>query len=604
MPITQLPPQLVNQIAAGEVVERPASVLKELLENSLDAGAKRVEVEVEQGGIKLCRVRDDGVGIPAQELPLALSRHATSKIASLEDLEHVASLGFRGEALPSIASVSRLTLISRQRGTDQAWTLGSDEAPGHEPAPAAGQEGTSVEVRDLFYNTPARRRFLKTERTEYSHLDKVARQIALSRFGVAFRLSHNGKAVLNLPAAESLGEQEQRIAAICGREFMQHALYIEHEAGGMHLRGWVARPTFSRSQPDLQHFFLNGRAIRDRVIVSAVRQAYRDVLFHGRHPAYILYLEMDPALVDVNAHPAKHEVRFRDSRPVHDFIRRSVEATLADTRPGHADDSPETEARAGAAGGIQPADFFAGQTALRFPAGGAGRPGGPLGGRVADEAAAYRQLAEQAAVSGEFDDSTDIPPLGFAVAHLHGVYILARNREGLVIVDAHAAHERVTYEGLKQSFESAASGGVQRQPLLIPLRIAVSEAEAALAEVKADSLARLGLVLDRGGPDTITVREVPVLLRNGDIEALVRDVLSDLHETGESNRLEGALMDLLATMACHGSVRANRALTVAEMNALLREMEQTERADQCNHGRPTWTQLSMQDLDRLFQRGR
>ncbi|MGI9291662.1 MAG: DNA mismatch repair endonuclease MutL [Gammaproteobacteria bacterium] len=590
--MTQLPPQLVNQIAAGEVVERPASVLKELLENSLDAGATKVEMDIEQGGIKLCRVRDNGVGIPPDEMPLALSRHATSKIASLEDLEQVASLGFRGEALPSIASVSRLTLISRHKESDQAWLLGTDEVASSEPAPAAGGEGTSVEVRDLFYNTPARRRFLRTERTEYSHLDKIARQIALSRFSVAFRLNHNGKAVLNLPVATSQEEQESRIAAICGQEFIQHALYLEYEANGMRLSGWVARPTFSRSQPDLQHFFLNGRSVRDKVIVSAVRQAYRDVLFHGRQPAYVLYLEMDPALVDVNAHPAKHEVRFRDSRPVHNFIRRSVETTLAETHPG----SEQT-------GIVQPTvmpgnetSASPSQSSMRFPTG----TSGSMNQRIADHAGVYRQLAEQALPP--VSDDADIPPLGYAMAHLHGVYILARNKEGLIIVDAHAAHERVTYEGLKASF--AAGEGVQRQPLLIPLRIAVSETEAGLAEMHTATLQQLGIVVERGGPDSITVREIPVLLKNADCESLLRDVLSDLSENGSSSRLEEAQMELLATMACHGSVRANRALSIDEMNALLRQMEQTERADQCNHGRPTWTQLSMQDLDRLFQRGR
>lgn len=602
MPITQLPPQLVNQIAAGEVVERPASVLKELLENSLDAGATRVEVDVEQGGIKLCRVRDNGVGIPSAELPLALSRHATSKIASLDDLERVASLGFRGEALPSIASVSRLTLTSRERGSDAAWSMNSvGNNSDEQPAPAAGQEGTSVEVRDLFYNTPARRRFLRTERTEYSHLDKVARQIALSRFSVAFRLNHNGKAVLNLSAADTLENQEQRITAICGKEFMQHALYIEHAAGDMQVRGWIARPTFSRSQPDLQHFYLNGRAIRDRVIVSAVRQAYRDVLFSGRHPAYVLYLDMDPALVDVNAHPAKHEVRFRDSRPVHDFIRRSVESAVADTRPGQDASQFSSPATLTAATLNSAAGLEAAQSSLHLSAGGTAR----AGQRIADQVGVYRQLASQAAqpLAADLNES-EIPPLGFAIAHLQGVYILARNSEGLVIVDAHAAHERVTYESLKDSFNADAAEGVQRQPLLIPLRIALSSAEADLAETHAAELLQLGFVLDRSSPDSLTIREVPVLLQHADIEALLRDVLSDIRVTGDSDRLQGAIMDLLATMACHGSVRANRQLTLDEMNALLRQMEQTERADQCNHGRPTWTQLSMQDLDRLFQRGR
>ncbi|MCP4002058.1 MAG: DNA mismatch repair endonuclease MutL [Gammaproteobacteria bacterium] len=602
MPITQLPSQLVNQIAAGEVVERPASVLKELLENSLDAGATRVEVDVEQGGIKLCRVRDNGVGIPSAELSLALSRHATSKIASLDDLERVASLGFRGEALPSIASVSRLTLISRERGNDAAWSMnsvGNDNKPDEQPVPAAGQEGTSVEVRDLFYNTPARRRFLRTERTEYSHLDRVARQIALSRFSVAFRLNHNGKAVLNLAAAATQEHQEQRIAAICGKEFMQHALYIEHGAGDMQLRGWIARPTFSRSQPDLQHFFLNGRAVRDRVIVSAVRQAYRDVLFSGRHPAYVLYLEMDPALVDVNAHPTKHEVRFRDSRPVYDFIRRSVESAVAGTHPKPGQDASQFTVPALL---NTPGELAAEQSSLRFSL---GATTAPAGQRIADQLGVYSQLPGQTAQELAADVSdAEIPPLGFAIAHLQGIYILARNSEGLVIVDAHAAHERVTYEALKNSYSADSAEGMQRQPLLIPLRMVLSSVEVDLTETHAAELLQLGFVLDRSGPDSLTVREIPVLLRDADIEVLLRDVLSDIQATGDSDRLESAVMDLLATMACHGSVRANRVLTLDEMNALLRQMEQTQRADQCNHGRPTWTQLSMQDLDRLFQRGR
>ena len=592
MPISQLPPQLVNQIAAGEVVERPASVLKELLENSLDAGATRVEVDVEEGGIKLCRVRDNGEGMTADDLPLALSRHATSKIATLDDLEHVASLGFRGEALPSIASVSRLTLISRRRGADAGWSVqgdGSEETA--DPEPAATAEGTAVEVRDLFFNTPARRRFLRTPRTEYAHLDKVARQIALSRFGVAFRLNHNGKAVLNLPAAGTHAEQEQRVAAVTGREFMNHALYIEHEQGGMRLSGWVARPTFSRSQPDLQHFFLNGRAVRDKVIVSAVRQAYRDVLFHGRHPAYVLYLEMDPARVDVNAHPAKHEVRFRDSRPVHDFVRRSVESVLADTRPAGSVADSNAPATLAAAGMVAAPSHE--QSSL------------PLSGRrpgAAPAADALARLAESVAEApAAFDPDAEIPPLGFAIAHLHGVYILARNEAGLVIVDAHAAHERVTYERLKQD---RAAAGIARQPLLIPLQVNVAVSEADRAETRADELAALGLVADRTGPEQLTLREAPLALAGADLEALLRDVLSDMAEGDTAARVEQQSNDILATMACHGSVRANRTLTIPEMNALLRDMEATERADQCNHGRPTWTQLSMADLDRLFSRGR
>jgi DNA mismatch repair protein MutL len=602
MPITQLPPQLINQIAAGEVVERPASVLKELLENSLDAGATRVDVDVEEGGVKLCRVRDNGVGIPCAELSLALSRHATSKIATLDDLEHVASLGFRGEALPSIASVSRLTLISRRRGDDKGWSVQGDGSDAAEPpVPAPAQEGTSVEVRDLFYNTPARRRFLRTARTEYAHVDKVARQIALSRFNVAFRLNHNGKTILNLPVADSIELEEQRLAAILGKEFMAHALYVEHAHNGMTLRGWAARPTFSRSQPDLQHFFLNGRAVRDKVIVSAVRQAYRDVLFHGRHPAYVLYLEIDPARVDVNAHPAKHEVRFRDSRPVHDFVRRTVETALAETRPS----GDGVLASAPAAMNVdtgQPAYAPSHQSSLSLQ--GSFTRSAYHGVADARGGSGLAQLA--AAVDDADIDDADIPPLGFAIAHLHGVYILARNRDGLVIVDAHAAHERVTYEQLKQAMDDAQ--GVQRQPLLIPLRLHVSEAEADSAETCAAELEAAGLVVDRSGRDQLTLRELPVLLGQADAEALLRDVLSDMRdEHGSSKsaeRVAEVRNELLATMACHGSVRANRHLSIPEMNALLRAMENTDRADQCNHGRPTWTQLSMQELDRLFARGR
>lgn len=592
MPIAQLAPQLINQIAAGEVIERPASVLKELLENSLDAGATSINVDVEQGGIKLCRVRDNGVGIAADELLLALSRHATSKIASLDDLEHVASLGFRGEALPSIASVSRLTLLSRQRGADSAWAVGSaDTDAALAPRPAAGPEGTSVEVRDLFYNIPARRRFLRAERTEYAHLDRVARQIVLSRFGFAFRLQHNGKSILSLPSAQSSEQKAQRVATICGQEFIANALEIDQTVGDMRLHGWIARPVFSRSQPDLQYFFLNGRCVRDKVIVSAVRQAYRDVLFHGRQPAYVLYLEMDPAVVDVNAHPAKHEVRFRDSRTVHDFVRRGIESALAETRPGGLTN------KFAASASVDPA--VRGQSILQFTASARSQA-------VAEQMGAYARLAENPGVINLPADAADddIPPLGYALAHLHGVYILARNREGLIVVDAHAAHERVTYESLKNSYAAHGGPGLQRQPLLIPLRVRVSAREVELAETYTDMLLAVGLVVERGGPESLTVREVPVLLRNADAEALLRDVLSDLQATGKSQRVEDAISELLATMACHGSVRANRALTLDEMNALLRALETTERGDQCNHGRPTWLSFTLQDLDGLFLRGR
>jgi len=592
MAIRELPSQLINQIAAGEVVERPASVVKELLENSLDAGARRIELDIEQGGIKLCRVRDDGVGILADELNIALQRHATSKIAALEDLEHIGSLGFRGEALPSIASVSRLRLVSRHREADSGWsveTVGGKTAP---VVPAAHPLGTSVEVRDLFFNTPARRRFLKTERTEFGHIQSIAEKIALSRFSTALRFNHNQRVVLDLPVAESIADQEKRVARICGDAFMEHALYIERSAGDLQLRGWVARPTFSRSQSDLQYFFLNGRAIRDKVVTHAVRTAFRDVLFHGRHPAFVLYLEMDPAGVDVNAHPAKQEVRFRDSRAIHDFIRRTLETALSQTRAGSVDTMPPISLAPAAAAGQH-------QSALSL-----GHGSSRSSSRVSESLAAYGALAgitDSRINMAESENDSEMPPLGWAVAHLHGAYILAQNREGLVIVDAHAAHERVTYERLKSS---AKAEGIQSQPLLVPVQVLVSETEADLAEANTAVFERFGMAVDRAGPERLVVREIPVLLRDADPEALLRDLLSDIKDAGSTQRIEQEIDDVLATVACHGSVRANRRLTLDEMNALLRDMENTERSDQCNHGRPTWTVLSLQELDRLFARGR
>jgi len=591
MSIRQLPSHLINQIAAGEVVERPASVVKELLENSLDSGATRIEIDIEQGGIKLIRIRDNGCGIPPEELQLALSRHATSKIASLDDLEQVASLGFRGEALPSIASVSRLKLTSCALESDSGFSVSVTNNEFSEQGPAAHPTGTTLEVRDLFYNTPARRRFLRTERTEYSHIDKLVQRIVLSRFSVAFRFTHNGKVIFDLPAADDLPSMEKRMARICGDKFIESAMYLEQEQDGKRLWGWIARPTFSRSQPDMQHVYLNGRIVRDKVITHAVKHAYRDVLFHGRHPACVLFLEIDPRSVDVNAHPAKHEVRFRDSRPVHDFVRRTIESVLADTRPAEAAAGESVSTPASAAG--------------LLPEYRQQNPMGFAGGRSSsDRGAAYTDFMQAAAGApgvAEEGHETEVPPLGYAVAQLHGVYILAENQDGLVIVDAHAAHERVTYEKLKEAF---AEGGVQSQPLLIPLQINVAEAEADLAEQHRQAFTQLGLEVDRSGPSVLTLRQVPVLLGDKNAEALLRDMLSDISETGQSDRLQAEHDEILSTMACHGSVRANRQLTLAEMNALLREMEATERSDQCNHGRPTWSALSMKDLDRLFQRGR
>ncbi|MGD8977382.1 MAG: DNA mismatch repair endonuclease MutL [Gammaproteobacteria bacterium] len=585
MPIRELPSQLVNQIAAGEVIERPASVLKELLENSLDAGAERIQIEVENGGLRLCRVRDDGAGIPAAELPLALARHATSKIASLDDLERVGTLGFRGEALPSIASVSRLTLTSRPAAEAAGWRLEVEGGRYDAGQPAAHPPGTTVEVRDLFYNTPARRKFMRTERTEFGHLDRIARRVALSRFDVAFRLMHNQRPVFDLRPALDQTAMGRRVADVCGAAFLEQSLFVSHQASGMRLWGWLGLPTFSRSQADLQHVFLNGRMVRDKVISHAVRAGYSDVLFHGRHPAYVLYLEMDPALVDVNAHPTKHEVRFRESRSVHGFLFHTVEQALAETRPGEPAPMPAALAGSGQppAGGTRPGL----QQPMRL---GVSEPGA---------LAAFERLAAEPAAEGA--PEAEELPLGSALAQLHGVYILAQNRHGLVLVDMHAAHERIVYEGLKRAM---GEGAIRSQPLLVPVNFRVSATEADLAEERAEALTKLGFEVRRTGAEALSVRQVPGLLREADAEALVRDVLSDFAGSGGSRRVEQQVNDMLATMACHGSVRANRRLTIPEMNALLRDMERTERSDQCNHGRPTWTQLPMEDLDRLFLRGR
>lgn len=618
-----LSPRLANQIAAGEVVERPASVIKELLENSLDAGARRIDVEVEQGGVKLLRVRDDGCGIPSDDLPLALARHATSKIRDLDDLERVMSLGFRGEALASISSVARLTMTSRTADADQAWQV---ETEGRDMEarvqPAAHPVGTSVEVRDLFFNTPARRKFLRAEKTEFEHLQEVIRRLALARFDVAFHLRHNGKTVFALHEARDEISRARRVASVCGSAFLEQALPIQVERNGLHLWGWVGLPTFSRSQADLQYFYVNGRMVRDKLVVHAVRQAYRDVLYNGRHPTFVLFLELDPAAVDVNVHPTKHEVRFREGRTVHDFLYGTLHRALGEVRP-----EDQLAAPAAVAPMVRPTGLEAGEfgpqgemslaanvlerpvaePAWRPTASSGGyappsRPAGPVG--TAEAQAAYREyfapLPDSAPVSLP-ESQGDIPPLGYALAQLKGIYILAENAQGLVLVDMHAAHERITYERLKIAM---ASEGLKGQPLLVPESLAVSQREADCAEEHAAWFQRLGFELQRLGPETLAIRQTPALLKQAEASQLVRDVLSDLLEYGTSDRIQAHLNELLATMACHGAVRANRRLTVPEMNGLLRDMEQTERSGQCNHGRPTWTQLGMDDLDKLFLRGR
>lgn len=623
--IKLLSPRLANQIAAGEVVERPSSVIKELLENSLDAGATRLDIDVEEGGIKLMRVRDNGGGIDKDDLPLALSRHATSKIYELDDLEAVATLGFRGEALASISSVARLALISSTNEDSAGWQVvaeGRDMETQLSPAPHP--RGTTVEVRDLFFNTPARRKFLRTDKTEYTHLEDVVKRLALSRFDVAFNLRHNNRAIYSWRAGDSQLEQERRVAQVCGPAFMENAVHIEMERNGLRLWGWVAQPTFSRSQADLQHFYVNGRAIRDKLVSHAVRQAYQDVLYHGRHPAFVLYLEVDPSTVDVNVHPTKHEVRFRDNRSVHDFIYSSLHHALAKVRPEDTLAKRELGEGGDETSGVNPfalasarpiqgiaAGEFKGQESMGFRAASASnhystnyQPAAISPGAVREQMASYGDLHRPINSSANYalpeSDNEDIPPLGYAIAQLKGIYILAENAQGLIVVDMHAAHERITYERMKESF---ACGGIQTQPLLVPESIAVSEKEADCAESFSEIFKSLGFELQRAGPETLLIRQLPVILNRAKVEQLVRDVLSDLIEHGSSERIQHHINEILGTMACHGSVRANRKLTIPEMNALLRDMEATERSGQCNHGRPTWLLQSLDELDKLFMRG-
>ncbi len=630
-PIRPLPDILINQIAAGEVVERPASVVKELVENAIDAGASRVDIDLEEGGVRLIRIRDNGSGIAPEQLPLAVSRHATSKIADLDDLESVATLGFRGEALPSIASVSRFTLCSRRAHDEHGSALQIEGGKIGEVTPRAHAPGTTVEVRELFYNVPARRKFLRAERTELGHIEEWLRSLALARPDVELRVSHNGKASRRYKPGDLYSDA--RLAETLGEDFANQAVRVDHSGAGLRLHGWIAQPHYSRASADQQYLYVNGRSVRDRSVAHAVKMAYGDVLYHGRQPAYVLFLELDPTRVDVNVHPAKHEVRFRDSRLVHDFVYRTLKDALADTRAG-------MSAQEIGAGAAQPVDATAVPTAsgasasgasafglVRGPAPGAGSGGGgggfsgwrpqqPLGLQVADASAAYAALyatpagAERAVAlppmpseNGLPVTSADagVPPLGYAIAQLHGIYILAENAEGLIVVDMHAAHERIGYERLKNAHDGI---GLQSQPLLVPITLAVGEREADTAESEAETLAALGFEVTRAGPGSLHVRSIPALLAHAEPEGLLRDVLTDLREHGQSRRVASARDELLSTMACHGAVRANRRLTVPEMNALLRDMEITERSGQCNHGRPTWARFSLAEIDRWFLRGR
>ena len=626
MSIRQLPEILINQIAAGEVVERPASVVKELVENALDAGATRVDIDLEEGGVRLIRIRDNGGGIAPEELPLAISRHATSKIASLDDLESVATLGFRGEALPSIASVSRFTLASRRPQDEHGCSLQVEGGRVGEVTPRAHAPGTTVEVRELFYNVPARRKFLRAERTELGHIEEWLRSLALARPDVELRVSHNGKPSRRYKPGDLYSDA--RLGETLGEDFARQALRVDHSGAGLRLHGWIAQPQYSRASADQQYLYVNGRSVRDRSVAHAVKMAYGDVLYHGRQPAYVLFLELDPTRVDVNVHPAKHEVRFRDARLIHDFVYRTLKDALAETRAG----LDATAVSAGYATGAAPP----GSGASPAPAGGNGGAGNwasqayapvrpapapdwrpqqsPLGLSVSDAPTAYAALyaGPAMATSGEAPQAwsgglpptaadSGVPPLGYALAQLHGIYILAENAEGLIVVDMHAAHERIGYERLKNAHDGI---GLHAQPLLVPITLAVGERDADIAEREAETLAALGFEVTRTGPGSLHVRSIPALLANAEPESLLRDVLADLREHGQTRRVASARDELLSTMACHGAVRANRRLTIPEMNALLRDMENTERSGQCNHGRPTWARFSLAEIDRWFLRGR
>lgn len=633
--IQQLPDHLINQIAAGEVVERPSSIVKELIENALDAGATKITVELEQGGLDRIRVRDNGCGIAGDQLPLALSRHATSKIESMDDLQKVSSMGFRGEALPSIASVSRLSIVSAVADAEHASRIQYEGSAELKVEPASHPVGTAVDVQSLFYNVPARRKFMRTARTEFSRCESVVKTLAMAHPATAFSILHNGKCVFDCKQAESVDEQGLRVARILGKGFGEAAHHVSIEGAGLGLTGWLADPAFSRAQADMQYFYVNRRMVRDKVISHAVKQAFSDLIYHQRFPAFVLFLAIDPQAVDVNVHPGKQEVRFRESQAVHGFIRHSIKQLLEAIRPADT-------LQGGSLGMDADTHESGGRIASGVPgSGGQGLGGGsvptplqrPMPLQVREQLDAFQRLGASpqpsapqpkspyasqdnlldrvASGAGSASDGSGrhadmpsddgIPPLGYARAHLHGVYILAENAQGLIIVDAHAAHERITYERLKVQH---ASGTLKTQALLVPVTLDVSESEADRCEAETQWLASIGLHVDRMAPEQLVIREVPAILGRSDVAALLRDVLSDLMSVDSSERLRHAVDGVLSSMACHGSVRANRGLSIAEMNALLRQIESTPNSGQCNHGRPTWTALGMPDLDKLFLRGR
>jgi DNA mismatch repair protein MutL len=591
MPIRILPGELVDQIAAGEVIERPASVVKELVENALDAGATRIEIDIERGGVALVRVRDDGCGIAAGELPMALARHATSKIACLDDLETVTTLGFRGEALPSIGSVSRLRIVSRAAGAAHGAQVDADGGALTPVRPAAHPPGTTIEVRELFFNVPARRKFVRSDATELTHIAKLVERLVLSRFDVSFRLRHGSRVLLDAPAVSGAGADLTRLEEVLGRDFPAAAVAVRHAAGPVMLSGWAGLPTRSRAQPDQQFWFVNGRSVRDRLLMNAVRLAYRDVLYHGRHAAYVLYLTLDPKLVDVNAHPAKLEVRFRDSRQIHDFAFRAVERALAGTKPALA--------AASAAPGAEGLGYGAARAGFGGTAAHAGRATSlPLYEPTRDPWAIAASVRDEGVAPGAVAEEH---PLGTALAQLHGAYILAQNREGLVLVDMHAAHERVLYEKFKAE---RASGTPASQHLLEPVVIELKAHELSALLERRGEWEQAGFELDALGSTRLALRRVPATLKPGEISGIVTRLVQDLTLEADTHHLEGAADRFLGTLACRSAIHAHRRLTLPEMDTLLRQMEATERANQCNHGRPTWTRLSLQQLDQLFLRGR
>ncbi len=612
--IHYLPAQLVNQIAAGEIVERPASVLKELLENSLDAGARQIVVELEHGGLRRILVRDDGHGIRHDCLSLAMGRHATSKIQNQHDLVNVKTMGFRGEALPSMGSVSRMSITSRATSDEHAWKLVCQgEAKEMEAEPAAHPQGTSIEICDLFFNTPARRKFLRTEKTEYKHLDRRFLEQALARPDVGFRLFHNGRVMHSMDAAEDEAGRNKRIADVLGKEFIENCLTLDQQVGELRIHGWFSLPTYSRSQRDQQFFYVNQRFVRDKLLMHAVTQAYRDVLHHQRQPAFVLFLDLPPDQVDVNVHPGKHEVRFREDRQIHGFISQSLKRMLTNTTPG----------------GVENDNVIENGSPSPFTSNSANYPGSTSSSNAGTFQFAQRRFDTRQSVNSvqeqmsgleklysstdnsftEMSQSTGSPaggeqgdefPLGFALAQLHGIYILAENTQGLVIVDMHAAHERIGYEKLKSQFDKKQ---LATQPLLVPVHLALSPEELAQVELNANYFKKIGFVVEVITDASVVIRTVPEMLARADVPGLIRDILSDLAEHGRSSRMEDCVDEIFSTMACHGSIRANRHLTIDEMNALLREMEQTERSNQCNHGRPTWKQFSISEIDKIFMRG-